>query len=399
MATGRSESFFTSLWHRAALRRVEILLALAALIAGAALAGGAAAGEAAGGHGHFAITPPDPPNGGILFVDQSQADRSSHLGHALVEHGPGRILAFYPTCSGKKGGLPWMGPEWAGHNADGWMEYRRSDDGGKTWSEPAALEYSKRTYDRRQGRSVFCEKAVLAADGTIVLFNLECDIASNTDWNPPFTPTVSRSGDGGETWSEPQELGSLPGRVFDALTMNDSILALTHHPGERAHVIYASRDHGKTFAPLRRLPFRSGTYGTMEVLQDGRLIVYVYNPDDERRLDYAISADGGASWAEPQTAVFAKKIRNPQLAAFKGVYVLHGRSGHVGADRGDLGHLVLYTSRDGVNWDEGRYLCMKTAGAAAYSNNLLVDGGKRLLIQASHAYDRSKANVLHWWLD
>jgi hypothetical protein len=292
-----------------------------------------------------------------------------------------------------------MGPEWAGHNADGWMEYRRSADGGRTWSEPAVLEYSKRAYDQRQGRSIFCEKAVLAADGTVVLFNLECDIATNTDWNPTFTPTVSRSGDGGETWSEPQELGNLPGRVFDALMVKGTILAFNHHRADRVHVLYASGDHGKSFAPRSRLPFHGRSYGTMEMLQDGRLIAYVYNPADEQRLEYVLSGDGGVSWGKPQTAFFAKKIRNPQIAAFKGGYVLHGRSGHVGTDRGDLGHLVLYTSPDGVNWDEGRYLCLKTAGAAAYSNNLLVDGGRRLLIQASHAYDRSKTNVLHWWLE
>ena len=97
--------------------------------------------------------------------------------------------------------------------------------------------------------------------------------------------------------------------------------------------------------------------------------------------------------------VFAKKIRNPQIAAFKGGFVMHGRSGHVGRDTGDLGHLVLYTSTDGRNWDEGRYLCKKKAGHAAYSNNLLITGGKRLLIQASYAYEHSKANVVHWWLE
>jgi hypothetical protein len=47
---------------------------------------------------------------------------------------------------------------------------------------------------------------------------------------------------------------------------------------------------------------------------------------------------------------------------------------------------------------------MRTAGAGAYSNGLVVDspepGGKqRLLIQASHAYEDSKTNVLHWWLE
>jgi len=346
----------------------------------------------------FRITPADPPNEGILFVDQSKADRGSHLGHALVQCRDGNILAFYPNCSGAKGGLPWMGREWAGHNADGWMEYKTSVDGGRTWSEPAPLEYSKRTYDHKQGRSVFCEKAVLAPDGSLVLFNLECDISTNTDWNPTFTPTYLRSTDGGKSWGPAQELGHVPGRIFAAIVVQDMILVLNRHQQDRVHFLYAGTADGKSFVERSRLPFEGRTYGTLAVLPDGGLIAYVYDAEDEQRLDYAISSDLGHTWSEPQKAYFAKKIRNPQIAAFKNGYVMHGRSGHVGKDAGDLGHLVLYASTDGLHWDEGRYLRKKTAGSAAYSNNLPVDG-KRLLIQASHAYEYSKTNVLHWWLD
>ena len=79
------------------------------------------------------ITPSDPPNTGLLFVDHSTNDRSGHLGHALVEYEDGKILAFYPNCSGDNNG----------HSAVGWMEFKRSEDGGKTWGEPEVLSYSK----------------------------------------------------------------------------------------------------------------------------------------------------------------------------------------------------------------------------------------------------------------
>ena len=135
-------------------------------------------------------------------------------------------------------------------------------------------------------------------------------------------------------------------------------------------------------------------------LPDGRLIAYVYNINDERHLDYATSADGGCTWSTVQKAFMAKKIRNPQMAAFKDGFVLHGRSGNKGEGRN---HFVLYTSHDGVHWDAGRYLRMGEAGAGAYSNNLIVHNPhpgapERLLIQASHAYEEHMTNVLHWWL-
>lgn len=347
----------------------------------------------------FKITPADLPNEGALFVDHAPADRSGHLGHALVEYEEGKILAFYPNCAGDKGGLPWMGREWAGHNANGWMEYKRSEDGGRTWSRPAVLEYSKAVYDQKQGRSVFCEKAVRTPGGGVLLFNLECDISTNTDWSPIFTPTFLHSTDGGKSWGPPQKLGDAPARVFAAIVVDDTIFVLIRRQQDKVHLLYASTDDGRTFVERSRLPFQDRVYGALAVLGAGRLIAYVYNAADEQRLDYTISENGGASWSESATAFFAKKIRNPQIAAFKGGFVMHGRSGHVGRDTGDLGHLVLYVSTDGLSWDEGRYLCKKKAGHAAYSNNLLLNGGRRLLIQASYAYEHSKANVVHWWLE
>ena len=94
------------------------------------------------------ITPPDPPNAGLLFVDHSPKARSGHLGHALVEYEDGKILAFYPNCSGDNNG----------HSAVGWMEFKRSEDGGKTWGEPEVLSYSKNLFEKQQGRTAMAER-------------------------------------------------------------------------------------------------------------------------------------------------------------------------------------------------------------------------------------------------
>jgi len=58
---------------------------------------------------------------------------------------------------------------------------------------------------------------------------------------------------------------------------------------------------------------------------------------------------------------------------------------------------------DGIQWDSGRYLQMRTAGHGAYSNNLWVrnpddETSGRLLLQASHAYAHHRTNIYHWWL-
>ncbi len=254
-----------------------------------------------------------------------------------------------------------------------------------------------------------CEKALRADDGAIILFNLEC---KGKAWKPLAVPTCLRSTDFGFTWGAATSMGDQPARIWDAMLSDGCIFVLElcndtentwygslpeHHYG-----LYVSLDNGRTFARRSVLPFdiEGRGYGTMAVLSDGSLIVYVYNINDEENLDYVISHDGGRTWSAVKTAFMPKQIRNPQLAGFKDGFVLHGRSGNKGVGRN---HFVLYVSRDGVNWDDGRYLRKPEAGWGGYSNNLLVSDPEaatpeRLLIQASHAYEEDMTNVLHWWL-
>ena len=348
----------------------------------------------------YRLNPENPPNDGILFIDHSKAGRSGHLGHALVEYAPGKILAFYPNCSDDN----------KGHSAVGWMEYKRSEDGGKTWGEQSILTYTKNLLGRKL--SAFAEKAVLTDQGDIVVFFLVCDISTDTVWSHFQKPHYVISSDQGRTWSEPFELGDKRGRVYDARYFDGEILALNFANGndinflgnkqEHVYELYVSRNGGRTFAKRSVLPFDTlgRSYGTMGMLDSGKLVAYIYNRNAERESDYVLSDDGGRTWYEPKTAHFAKKIRNPQLISMEGCYFLHGRSGSLGEEKG---HMVLYSSRDGLSWDEGVYLRKREAGLGAYSNSIVVgsndpDTPNRLLIQASHAYELNKTNVLHWWL-
>ena len=137
------------------------------------------------------------------------------------------------------------------------------------------------------------------------------------------------------------------------------------------------------------------------MLDSGSIAVYIYNRNDEQALDYVVSDDGGRTSSAAKTARFQKKIRNPQMVSLNGCYFMHGRSGSFGEEKG---HMVLYSSRDGLVWDDGVYLRRREAGLGAYSNSIVVGSSKsysrkRLLIQASHAYEKNKTNVLHWWLE
>ena len=60
-----------------------------------------------------------------MYVNNEARSRSGHMSHAMVEYAPGKIIAFNSNCSAVR---------YEGHSAFGWIEYRYSEDGGKTWS-------------------------------------------------------------------------------------------------------------------------------------------------------------------------------------------------------------------------------------------------------------------------
>ena len=353
----------------------------------------------------YRLTPDAASDSGILFVNHQANGRSGHLGHALVEYAAGKILAFYPNCSAQDA-------RWNGHSGFGWMEYKRSADCGKTWSEPEIEPNSKALFDENCGRTMMCEKAVSPSENEIVLFYLTCDMQTDGHiWEPYFEPRCAFSHDGGMTFSQPELFVHEAGRIYDACCHDGRIYVLFFanaelpgiaHLQEHPYRLYVSEDAGKTFLLSSELPFQSTIncfYGSLVFCPDGRLIAYIYDEKDEHNPKYAVSRDGGKTWDIPRRAFLEKKIRNPQLVWFSDRCFMHGRSGSWGKDKG---HFVLYSSEDGIHWDEGVYLRMATEGAGAYSNNLIVhcpDGGERLLIQASHAYQGNKTNILHWWLE
>ncbi len=350
------------------------------------------------------IIPDGLPNKGMLFVDHSVNNRSGHLGHAFVEYAPQKILSFYPDCSD-------IDQKWYGHSGHGWMKYKRSLDGGLTWSESYDEPHSKALYDKDIGRSMMCEKAVCTNSGRIVLFYLQCDMVTDGHiWEPYLEPYYAFSEDGGESFSALKEIHGKPARIWDAIYKDGVIYVLLQDGnysgrGENPYMLYASEDDGESFYLKSTLPFSSTfdcLYGTMIFRPDGSLLVHIYDVHDEYNTKYLISYDNGLTWTITRRSFFEKRIRNPQITYFNGVYILHGRSGSLGPNEFS-GHFILYLSQDGINWNEGTYMIMREAWTGAYSNNLIVhslDGEEvRVIINTSHAYDKNKTNILQFFIE
>ncbi|MGI6539127.1 MAG: sialidase family protein [Caldicoprobacterales bacterium] len=357
--------------------------------------------------GCFNIIPEGVPNGGILFVNNEAAGRSGHGGNTITECKNGDILCFYSNVSGEI---------FLGHGVAGWSEFRRSTDGGKTWSEPCIFDYSKKMWDGDECYSALVVSAVTAPNGTLVAIVARFE---NEKWIKRFPPVYLLSYDNGYTWSEPREIDNSASvhdlsLTYDGSFVHDDTIYVVFIGGAGdmcpgPYSLYVSTDNGETFNKRSNLPFdHLYNYGTGTVLDDGSIIVYAYPWDetektDEHNLPYVISRDGGYTWSEVKTAYFEKRLRNPQLSEKIGdYYFMHGRSGSMGDDPC---HLVLYTSKDGINWDSGIFLNRGGRDADSYSANAVIgkhdeSKPKKLLIQSSIAYDgRCKVNTCHWWIE
>ncbi|MFO7904065.1 MAG: sialidase family protein [Planctomycetota bacterium] len=368
----------------------------------------------------FFVYPADIPNTGVLFVDRQKENRSGHGNNSISECRNGDIIAFYSVTG--------TGAEnWNGHGVAGWSEYRRSSDGGVTWSDPVVFDYSKRMWDGSEVCSALVYSVITSPNGTLIATVIHY---ANEKWEKQRAPVYFLSEDHGHTWKGPHKFHESATVEDIAYTMNTSFV----HDGEvfivfrggtsnmspgGPQTLWVSDDNGKSFSQRSVLPFDDADYyWAAGALADGKIIVYTYNAHHKREdrtaeqnIPYVISRDGGRTWSDVQTARFAKGIRNMQLSGKLGeLYFMHGRSGSyprdpVGDDPGP-GNLVLYSSPDGIHWDEGILLMSRLqtpGGGDCYSANEII--GKydpatpeRLLIHADVSYSGAKTNMHQWWV-
>lgn len=355
----------------------------------------------------YSVDPSDVPNEGILFKDHQSDGRSGHGGNCLAQCKNGYVVSFYSNVSGDI---------WNGHSVGGWSEYRISKDYGITWSEPRIFEYSLEAWQGDAMYSALVFGLLAAPDGALVAI-----VARFADekWVKKLPPVYFLSHDQGETWNGPYEFDSKATVEDIALTFDAAFIhgdrsfivfmggAANMCPGP--YYLYGSSDSGRSWQKISELPFhRENYYVTAGVLADGEIVVYSYpyrsdGGTDEHNLHVTISRDQGLSWEPVRTVFFAKKLRNPQLSeSLNGMYFMHGRSGSHGEGKG---RFVLYSSPDGLCWDEGIVLHGMLTCSDAYSANTVVVGDEgtskvRLLIQSSISYESetAKVNVCQWWI-
>ena len=335
-----------------------------------------------------------------LYIDNKARKRSGHMCHAMIEYRPGKIIDFNSNCSTVR---------LQGHAAYGWVEYRYSDDYGKTWSEPHDLPYSRQEFfDGNYTISI--EKGV-CCNGVITLFALRNTQFSAICCEPWKTAMVLQSHDFGKTWTDPYELCEFEGRVYDAAVHDGVIYAMIfcnpNHVGktpEHLYRLYTSRDNGKSFqlASVIDIENIGHAYGALQFRDDGSLIAYANDIGNGFLLSESISYDLGKTWKRLPDAVLPEGIRNVQVSRLGPGYVMHGRAfRNASWGKG----LIVYTSKNAVNWDDG-ILLEPEKTSCYYSGNLRLvkpDGSETLLVQYSDIYgdtfeNAAAVNIMHMFL-
>lgn len=328
-----------------------------------------------------------------IFVDNKSRRRSGHMSHAMVEYAPGRLIAFNSNCSAVR---------LDGHSAFGWIEYRYSDDGGKSWSDFHELPFSKELlFDGVYTISI--EKAVYF-DGVLTCFavrNTQSGAVCCEPWTAP--PLVIQSFDLGKTWETPVEFSVYPGRIYDAGVKDGVIYAVEVCDKDfisdivlDRYRLFTSTDNGRSFQEKSIVDINSHKrgYAAMQFRSDNSMLVYADDLLNSYMVDAALSEDNGKTWKRLPQIRLKYGIRNIQVARLGSGFVMHGRAWL--NESWGMGQ-VIYTSNDGVNWDDGILLNDKKT-SCYYSNMITLknaDGKDYVILHYSDLYaDDARVNVM-----
>lgn len=228
-----------------------------------------------------------------VVVDREPGQYLGHPTTLLLEDGR-TVLCVYPKGHGR-------GP----------IVYKRSDDGGRTWSErlptPASWETSKETPTLHR---------VVGPDGTrrVILFSGLYPVRS------------SLSEDDGRAWTELEPIGP-PGRPFGGIVAMGAVVAIPGSPGSHlaffhddgryfrgtgvqtkppTFTLYQTRsdDGGLTWSEPRAIQSDSAIHlcepGAIRS-PDGRRLVLLLRENRRLRNSHAMySDDDGETWSEPR---------------------------------------------------------------------------------------------------
>ena len=266
---------------------------------------------------------------GVINRGEPGTGRAISTFPALIALADGSLLATYRVGSGKD-------------SADGTVELRRSEDGGRSWSAPETPFATSLNGMKGSLRTGYVTDL---GDGHLLLVALWVDrqtypgmplFNEETEGCLPLEVVVADSRDLGRTWSGwravpvAADVGP-PSLTNPVLVLPSGRLALSIESNKTyrdrgpwlQRVVYLySDDRGKTWgAALTTCQDPSGRIFNWdqraEVFPDGRVATFTWTYDSQAarylNIRRRLSADEGATWTEPEDLGFADQAARPAV--------------------------------------------------------------------------------------
>ncbi len=199
---------------------------------------------------------------------------------------------------------------------DGTIRIHRSTDGGLTWNPTSPLP---------EPSGVGPGKRIPGGFGVAPNGELVATLSYPQKSDNQCGPWISRSADGGLSWSEPKSIDRGPfagmGLMGNLVSTRDGVMVMaaefsaTEQVAKQpdwTSILTRSGDGGETWAPWERVHTSQATHYYLDPriteLADGRLLVAYWTHDLQidqgLNVHTAWSSDEGKTWTEPQNASF-----------------------------------------------------------------------------------------------
>jgi hypothetical protein len=202
----------------------------------------------------------------------------------------------------------------------------RSKDGGKSWSKPVKHTITSLPPGAAPGTRAAVSpygKIVQLRDGT-ALMAVYYEV-TKPDGSQEFQSWVYRSKNSGESWDDPTLIQADGNETALAVLKDGTVVAAPRTSRAGFLQVTRSTDGGRTWSPPSAVTKNSEHPADLIQLQDGRLLMTFGERNPPRGVHALISSNGGVSWSPSEHIVLTADAPNVDCGYPSSIELQRGR--------------------------------------------------------------------------